>query len=80
MDDYERGALMAISLIVRMHDVPVVAADVLNGMGLTTIDCSDLDEFDRAPLRKVQGMLGGHIKLRGLRKPAKRATPPEPPR
>lgn len=66
MTDFEEGALMAVSLIVATHDMPVVAADVLNGLSLHDADCSSLDEYDKANLRKVQGELRGKIRLRGL--------------
>lgn len=32
--EFNQGALMAVSLIVATHDLPTVAADVLNEMGL----------------------------------------------
>ena len=66
MTEFEEGALVAVSLIVATHDQPVVAADVLNALGLHNADCSSLDEYDKVNLRKVQGELRGKIRLRGL--------------
>lgn len=66
LSEFDRGALMAVSLLMATHDQPVIAADVLNAMGLETADCSELDVYDKENLRTVQGELGGHVKLRGL--------------
>lgn len=57
---------MAVSVLMVTHDQPVAAADVLNNLGLAKADCSELDEYDKANLRAVQGELQGHIKLKGL--------------
>jgi hypothetical protein len=66
MTEYEQGALMAVSILMATHDQPVMAADVLKGMGLHDADVSDFDEYDKQNLRRVQGERGGHICLRGL--------------
>lgn len=55
MTDFQQGALVAIGLLVRLHDQPGMAADVLISMGLHKSDCSSLDEFDKASLRKLVG-------------------------
>ena len=65
-DAYKDGALKAMSFLMQTHDQPVMAADVLNAMGLEDADCSALDEYDKKYLQKVQGELGGRINLRGL--------------
>ena len=66
LGEFEQGALMAVSLMMACHDQPSIAADVLNEMGLNDADCSGLDEYDKTNLRKVQGELGGRIRLKGL--------------
>ncbi|MVF24221.1 hypothetical protein EVC37_21820 [Methylocaldum sp. BRCS4] len=64
--EFNQGVLMAVSLIVATHDLPTVAADVLNEMGLYNADCTELSDFDKENLRRVQGELHGKIRLRGL--------------
>jgi hypothetical protein len=60
------GVLMAVSVLVAMHDQIVAAADVVSELGLSQADCSKLDDFDKQNLRKIQGTLGGKINLLGL--------------
>lgn len=66
LTDWEQGVLMAASVLISLHDLCVPAADIVSQLGLATADCSSLDEFDRENLKKIQGDLGGAIKLRGL--------------
>lgn len=64
--DFDRGVLVAASLIVFTHGMTEVAADVLLEAGLTVADCSELTEFDKRNLRKVQTARKGQLALRGL--------------
>lgn len=64
LTEFERGALMAVSVLMGTHDEPTMASDVLREMGLTSADCSDLAEYDQQNLRRVRGEHG--IRLRGL--------------
>ncbi|HBG30762.1 MAG TPA: hypothetical protein DDW98_09055 [Gammaproteobacteria bacterium] len=64
LTEFDRGALMAVSVLLGTHDQPTIAADVLGEMGLERADCSDLTEYDKRNLRIVQGERG--IRLRGL--------------
>ena len=66
MDEYTHGALVAVSILMAVHDQPVMAADVLKEMGLQNADVKELDDYDKKNLRRVQGELDGHIRLRGL--------------
>lgn len=66
LNDWEEGVMMAASVLISTHDFCVAAADIVKELGLTQADCSELDEFDKENLRKIQGELGGVIKLRGL--------------
>ncbi|SDH05376.1 MULTISPECIES: hypothetical protein [unclassified Duganella] len=59
------GALMALSVLVSVHDQPTMAASVVNELSLCEADCSELDEFDKTNLRKIQ-KAGRGMKLRGL--------------
>lgn len=78
---WQEGVLMAASIVIACHDMPVIAATILSELGATTADCSDMDEFDKASLRKVQGELSGAVALRGLdpaSSPQAAETPKEP--
>lgn len=63
---WEQGVLVAVSILIATHDQVVAGADVLRELGLSNADCSKLDDYDKRNLAKVQGELGGTIKLRGL--------------
>lgn len=64
LSDMEEGALMAVSILIALHDQPGMAADVVNELGLAAADCSQLDDYDKQNLKKIQGERGVH--LRGL--------------
>ena len=66
IDEFEHSALVAIALLVRLHDRPSMAADLLIEMGLSEADCSSLDDFDKEFLVKMQGERRGAIRLKGL--------------
>jgi len=57
---------MAASVLVATHDQPGMAADIIKELGLNDADCSDLDDFDKANLEKVNGQRGAWPRLRGL--------------
>jgi len=67
MDDFTHGVLLSVSVLMACHDAPVEAATILKEMGMATADCSELDAYDKRNLRKVQGEIGGMIRLKGLR-------------
>jgi hypothetical protein len=58
--------LVAVSLLIALHDQPVAAADVVSELVLSEADCSSLDDYDKRNLKKIQGERSGTIKLRGL--------------
>ena len=62
--DFEKGVLYASAQVQRLHDEPQVAADVLKQAGLAQSDCSELDDYDKEPLRVVN-MIPGML-LTGL--------------
>lgn len=66
MDEWEKGVLMAASMLVAAHDQPGMAADVINELGLSNADCSCLDEYDKVNLRKINRERGDWPNLRGL--------------
>ncbi|WP_153785374.1 hypothetical protein [Pseudomonas sp. EMN2] len=55
---FEHGVLYAAAQVVRLHDEPQVAADVLKQAGLASADCSSLDEYDKESLREVNTIRG----------------------
>lgn len=66
LTEQEQGAMLAISVLIALHDQPGMAADVLVELGLHAADCTELDEYDKQNLKKIQGERGGSIRLRGL--------------
>lgn len=64
MTEFQLGVLYAASVVVAMHDAPVIAATIVSEAGLGNADCSGLDDFEKKNLRKIQGETG--IALRGL--------------
>lgn len=64
LTDTEQGALMAVSILISIHDQPSMAADVVNELGLAHADCSQLDDFDKQNLKKIQGERG--VRLHGI--------------
>lgn len=66
MDDYQRGAIMAVVYLLHMHDSCVEAVDVVIGLNIGKLDVSSLLESDKAQLKKIQGERDGAIKFKGL--------------
>lgn len=77
MDEWTRGALMAVSVQLALHGDTVAAADTLVNLGLTKADCSALDEFDRATLQQLH--IEARVSLRGLDGPLRENTAELPP-
>lgn len=66
LTEFEQGILAAAGILVRSHDLPGPAADILISSGLAEADCSAMDDFDKEGLRKIQGERRGAIRLKGL--------------
>lgn len=64
--EWEEGVLMAASVLQALHDEPVLAATIIRELGLASINCSELDDFDKENLRKIQEQSGGRLSLRGI--------------
>lgn len=62
---FEKGALVALGLLNRIHDKPDMVSDVIRELGLEGRDCRDLDDFDKLNLRKVVDE-GRGVSLLGL--------------
>ena len=63
--EFELGALIAVSLIVGLHDEPGIAADVARELQLSGINISELAEYDIANLKAVHRTRG--VKFKGVR-------------
>ena len=48
---FEQGYVCAVAELVRTHNQPTIASDVLRALG--KIDWSKIDDFDRKPLEDV---------------------------
>lgn len=61
---FQHGIFYAAAMVVRLHDEPRVAADVLKEAGLSNSNCSELDEYDKEILRVINQETG--MSLTGL--------------
>lgn len=50
--DFMQGFAMALADLVRLHDQPGMAADVIAGHGFTLSDFRGVDAYDRALISK----------------------------
>lgn len=66
MDKFTEGALMALATLNRLHDEPTLCASAVRAMDLEGTDCSDMDEYDKASLIKINENLPDGEKLIGL--------------
>ena len=46
MTKFEHGFMFAIACIMRLHDNPTIASDVILENGYQHLDISDMDDFD----------------------------------
>lgn len=67
LSEFDQGVLMALANLILLHDEPGIAADVAHSFGLHRADITDMDDFDKKSLKKMQGERGGLIKFRGIR-------------
>lgn len=66
MTDFESGALVALATLHAAQGHSSACASAISELGLGGIDCSELSEFDRVNLAKINVDLPDHKKLRGL--------------
>lgn len=66
MTEFESGALIALATLNAVFDQPSMCASTINELGLAGIDCSELSEFDRENLAKINANLPKDKKLKGL--------------
>lgn len=62
--NFDDGILIAAATLVNTHDQPGMAADIIKEIGLEAHDCTNLDEFDKKHLRKINLERG--MQLKGL--------------
>jgi hypothetical protein len=58
MTEFEQGVLYVAELIVQLRDEPVIAACIIREAGLADADISELDDFDKRNLAKLNGERG----------------------
>lgn len=64
--DFDQGILFAVAMLMRTHDQPTMAADVLRCTDMANADVSKLDPFDQDPLKELNQEK--QIKLTGFLK------------
>ena len=64
LNQFELGVAYSAALIVRLHDQPGMAAEILREAGLDRRNFSNCDDYEKESLRKLQGERG--LNLYGL--------------
>jgi hypothetical protein len=77
LDEFTQGVLMAGVILVLTHDEAGMAADVLKELSCADVDCSEMDEFDKKYLRKIN-KARSFMKLRGLYRPVRNPALTQP--
>lgn len=62
-DSFSHGFLCAMAALIREHDQPSMAADIIKGAGMGEEDISFMDPFDRDPLLKLNDYAGTAFKV-----------------
>lgn len=58
MTEFEHGFMFAIACIMRLHDNPTIASDVILENGYQHLDISDMDNFDKEEILKLNSEPG----------------------
>ncbi len=66
MKEFEEGALMALATLNAQFDQPSMCASTINQLDLGGLDCSELSDFDKQSLRKINENLPSRDRLTGL--------------
>lgn len=66
MDKFTEGALMALATLNRLCDEPTACASVIRALDLEGTDCSEMDDYDKASLIKINDNLPDSDRLKGL--------------
>lgn len=64
LNDFEKGIAYSAALVVRLHDQPGIAAEILREAGMDRRNFSNCDDYEKEMLRKLQGERG--LTLYGL--------------
>lgn len=62
-DSFEEGVMYAAALLVRVHDLPTIAANVLREAGLMDANVHKLDDYERESLRELNRENGVNLKF-----------------
>lgn len=66
MTEFESGAMVAIATLNAVYGQPSMCANTIIELGLGGTDCSELSDFDRESLAKINVELPEAIKLKGV--------------
>lgn len=66
MTGFESGVLMALATLNAQFDQPTMCASTIKELDLGGIDCSELSDFDKESLRKINKNLPYCDRLTGL--------------
>lgn len=66
MNEFQEGVLMALATLNAQFDQPSMCASTIRELGVEGVDCSDLCDFDKDQLRKINENLPEGMKLAGL--------------
>jgi len=66
MDEFSKGVFFAASVLVKVHDRPTEAADILNEAGLAQANVSDLDDYEKEAMQELMKQEARRLKLTGL--------------
>lgn len=70
--EFESGALIALATLNAVYGQPSMCANTISELGLGGTDCSELSDFDRESLSKINADLPRDKKLKGLAQRQKR--------
>lgn len=66
MTEFESGALTALATLNAQFDQPSMCASTIKELDLGGLDCSELSDFDKQSLRKINKDLPYFDRLTGL--------------
>lgn len=64
LSEYEQGVFYAAAIVIAVHNEPTIAATIIVNAGYQNHDVSDLDDYEKNELKKINNLDG--INLQGL--------------
>lgn len=58
MTEFEHGFMFAVACLMRLHDNPTIASDIILENGYQNLDISNMDDFDKEEILKLNSELG----------------------